>query len=477
MIPRLHPKGHSFKGAAAYLLHDKNQATTSHRVAWVQTHNLATDNPHVGWKVMAATAQSQERLKAQAGIKNTGRKSTAHALHFSLSWTAEEAKGLTREEMLRAAHGALKALSATDRQAIIVSHNDEPHPHVHILLNRVSADDGRILTSSKEKLALSQWAEAYERERGQILCEERAVNNAARQRGEYTRAKARSRAVLGTDKERNAQAADRKEKLAKLARQGREMVARHAAAWQDLEATHNDRTRGIRAASRRSLYQKVLETRARYRENWVQLLREHQEQRAAYDHNEGTLIGRAHNRLRAVDFGAILRAGDRRAAITAAFRALSSSGSGLYALKRTQGAQVTALARRQLREERDAAKECHAERLQQLAENRQHYLALRSTLQLTNSLEQAALRASWESSKRSRGRGDTGTREIATPEPERGNEGNAPNVREAFERAAPGLSETETLRTGGDERARRIAEFRERFNKPRDNSRDRDHDR
>ena len=41
MVPRLHAKGTSFKGASAYLLHDK-AASTSERVAWTDTRNLAT---------------------------------------------------------------------------------------------------------------------------------------------------------------------------------------------------------------------------------------------------------------------------------------------------------------------------------------------------------------------------------------------------------------------------------------------------
>ena len=36
-----------------------------------------------------------------------------------------------------------------------------------------------MLSSSKEKLALSKWAEAYEKERGVVYCEERVLNNQA----------------------------------------------------------------------------------------------------------------------------------------------------------------------------------------------------------------------------------------------------------------------------------------------------------
>ena len=58
MVPKLHAKGSSFKGAALYLLHDKNRAQTGERVAWTETRNLAVDDPETGWRIMAATSAS-----------------------------------------------------------------------------------------------------------------------------------------------------------------------------------------------------------------------------------------------------------------------------------------------------------------------------------------------------------------------------------------------------------------------------------
>lgn len=185
MIPKLHAKGKSFKGAAAYLLHDKNKAATSGRVAWVETVNLATPNPQAAWRVMAATAMGAARLKDEAGVKKSGRSSKDAVLHFSLSW--EPSQKPTREEMSDFAMRAIKALKAGDRQAMIICHTDEKHPHVHVLLNRVSPVDGRMLSSSNEKLALSELALAYEKETGAVLCKEREVNAAKRKKGQHVR--------------------------------------------------------------------------------------------------------------------------------------------------------------------------------------------------------------------------------------------------------------------------------------------------
>ena len=103
---------------------------------------------------MTATALEQSRLKAQAGVKNTGRKSDKHVLHFTLSWHPEQTP--SPEDMASAADGAIAALKAEDRQAIFIAHDDEAHAYVHMMINRVSPIDGRHLSSSKEKLALSQ---------------------------------------------------------------------------------------------------------------------------------------------------------------------------------------------------------------------------------------------------------------------------------------------------------------------------------
>ena len=185
MVPKLHAKGSSFKGAAAYLLHDKDGAATSGRVAWIETVNLATANPQAAWRVMAATAMDAPRLKEQAGVKRTGRTSKEPVLHLTLSWAPDQTPG--PKEMAGFARRAIKALKADDRQAMIICHTDEKHPHVHVLLNRVSPADGRMLSSSNEKLALSALALAYEKECGAIKCKQRELNADKRKKGEHVR--------------------------------------------------------------------------------------------------------------------------------------------------------------------------------------------------------------------------------------------------------------------------------------------------
>jgi Relaxase/Mobilisation nuclease domain len=174
MVPDVAKAGHSFKGAFAYYLHDKRQGDgpqpdTAARVAWTETRNLATDDPETAKRIMVATARRADELKERAGVKATGRKSTAHVYAYALAWHPDEAATLTRAEMVRAADESLRVLGADHLQAVIVAHTDRSHPHVHVILNRVDPETGKMLATSNDFRKLSDWAHRYEKERGQIL--------------------------------------------------------------------------------------------------------------------------------------------------------------------------------------------------------------------------------------------------------------------------------------------------------------------
>ncbi len=313
MVPKIHKRGTSFKGAAAYLLHDTGRAKTSERVAWVEVKNIAANNPDLAWRIMAATSMDQDRLKNQAGVKATGRKSKDHVMHLSLSWHADEKEGLTRAEMMRAANGALRALSASDRQAIIVSHNDRNQPHVHILINRVSPEDGRILSSSKEKENLSRWAESYEKERGEILCTQRALNNAARARGEFKRGKKnKARHIYELEQKAANDNPDKtvlekarkeqREKDAAIAKKARETKAHHLKERRELESRRKTTIAGIRAAAGKEIARLKDQTRQEFRPEWEKLFHEHQVSLQQFEKGEETFLGRISNAAKTIDF-------------------------------------------------------------------------------------------------------------------------------------------------------------------------------
>jgi len=401
VIPKLHAKGGSFHGAALYLLHDK-EAASSDRVAWTETRNLATDNPDAAWRVMAATAMDQARLKEEAGIKSTGRRSKQSVLHLTLSWHPDEAEGLSQEEMMRAAHGAIRALGAGDHQALCVSHDDEPQPHVHILLNRVSPIDGRMLSSSKEKLALSAWAESYERERGEILCEERALNNAARARGQFVRgAKEKPRHIYeleasndnqpGADKLREAQ---RKKDMA-LRKKSTAQAARRKKEWADLIDGHREKKAEIYATAKKRATIARDRVAERFKDDWRQLYHEQNAERRAFALQEQGAMGRAKNALRQVDWRGLLRSGRRGQAIRQAFGLLSSSGVRAEALRCSQQRENLALEKREGAAGKKAVSEAHRVRDRQLENHGGLFSQARSDLILKHGLEGAALKAAW----------------------------------------------------------------------------------
>ncbi|MBZ0146694.1 MAG: relaxase/mobilization nuclease domain-containing protein, partial [Pseudorhodoplanes sp.] len=172
-----------------YVLHDK-QADTNDRVEWVLTHNIA-GHADDAWYEMHETWRNQAKLKENAGLSARGRKNTAPVLHYTLSWHEDDQPD--RQDMTRAALASLKALGLAEHEALIVAHDDTKHRHVHIVANTVHPYTGRTAELKYSKERLSEWALAYEQERGQIRCEERVQNNQKRDELRKARAEERQR--------------------------------------------------------------------------------------------------------------------------------------------------------------------------------------------------------------------------------------------------------------------------------------------
>ncbi len=403
MVPRIHGTGTSFRGLWRYLAHDKG-ADTSDRVVFAETRNLATSNPDVASRVMAATAMDAERLKANAGIRKTGRRSSQSVLHISLSWHESEADELTRDEMLRAANGAIRAIGAEDRQIVIFQHGDEPQPHVHLMINRVSPHDGRMLSSSKQKLRLSEFALSYEEERGQILCENRKLNWDARNRGEYTRgqrAEPRNIFELAANNDNGGPEFDaikkqQRKKDAGIAAKQRAMRQRQAKEMQQLLNRREQDIRSIRSQAKRYVEAAKNQVRVDFQPKWRTLFHEQQADKVLFNQRENKMLGRIRNALRTIDFKAIVSAGDRRKAISEGFQAFGNAGARLEAFKLQQEAESKRLSNRQKRFENEAATPVHVERDRMLQLQRDRFLKERQSLITKHRLEQAGIRTDWK---------------------------------------------------------------------------------
>ena len=406
MIPKV-MKGRSFKGAAAYLLHDTHDHGTAERVTWTQTLNLATRNPDTAWKVMAATAMNAEQLKAEAGIKATGRKTQHSVLHLVLSWHPEEKPHLTREEMSAAAENAIHALGGSDRQALIIGHNDSPHPHIHILLNRHCPATGRILPSSKEKLKLSHWAQTYERTRGKIYCEERVHNNDSRQRGDFTRglrpvprqiveAAKVLRAASNDNPDRLTQLKDaQRQKIRDLGARTRTLKRAHADSWQQLQATDRARRQRLEQQTARALAQARQTLIERYRPLWRDLRAREETARAAFQEREKTQFGRLRNAFKSISTDHSVLEGPKPNIVSHLWRTLTSASDRAAQHERQIQRERSALTAQQRIAIREALIPVHTHH--QLAQRKaaERYRVERMTLIEMQTVERNAMRHEW----------------------------------------------------------------------------------
>lgn len=398
MTPKLVGFGKSFKGLGLYVLHDPDRAQSADRVAWTETRNLGTQDGDLAWRVMAATAMNQAALKRQAGIPNTGRKSKQYVAHLILSWHADEAPELTRDEMMRAANGALKAIGADQHQVLVAAHTDK-QPHLHLVINRVSPTDGRMLNPSHPKLKLSAWAEAYERERGKIYCPARVANNAARRRGEFTRDKKHVPRHIyeleaGNDNRKGFEAERKKQRAldAALARRRRERQSRRQTQWADLHARRQQSITHIKDDNRRQIQQMEAATRERYRPQWLALHHAQREALDQFDRREGNLLGRLQNALQ----GLTVRGARPRDVLSEAYSSIASAGQRRARLLQQQEAEQQQLERTQRREETTQRRALLRTQRDRLVDRRVLFMAERATLILTHDMEDAADRLAWK---------------------------------------------------------------------------------
>lgn len=191
MIAKVNPSGKSFRGLVDYCLGEvqadaeertpEEQARPADRVAWSETVNLPTDDPRKAARMMAATVQYGEDLKRLAGVPDGGRRLEKPVCHLSLSWKEGERPG--RHTMREAALESLRELELERREALIVAHRDSKCAHVHVIVNRVSFEDGRAAKLSRSHSKLSEWAEKYERRSDDIQCPRRVEHNRLRAAG------------------------------------------------------------------------------------------------------------------------------------------------------------------------------------------------------------------------------------------------------------------------------------------------------
>lgn len=288
MTPKVAKLGRSFKGAAAYYLHDKN-AQTSERVGFTETVNINTTDPRIAIAQMIDVAENAEQLKQAAGVKSRG-KAEKPVYTYSLAWKPGQEP--TKAEQIEAARETLQALGIADRQALIVAHTDTDHPHVHVIVNLVSLENGKVATLGRDHNTLSRWAQAYEERTGQIVCPRRVENNAARDRGEYVKDRSPDRREhVAWQKQRTAELWNQFRVDRQHARDDRK--PQYDALWQQKEE---------RFATRRA------EVKQLYKPIWRDVFKRQREELKRYDSSLTARIGYALNQDKESRPRAILKA-------------------------------------------------------------------------------------------------------------------------------------------------------------------------
>ena len=378
MVPKIAQRGTSFKGALAYYLHDKRQEgevdrQTNERVAWTETRGFYKDNlnPELAGRVMAATAMDQDRLKAEAGVRNTGQKSKGAVYAYSIAWHPDENGKIDRAEMLKAADQSLKAIGAQDRQAILVAHNDEAHPHVHVIVNLVSQEDGRNLSVHADRNKLSAWALSYRKERGEekLYCPKRCerAETAARKRSGETvdfvaGEKSRSRSVEKDFK--RAKAANENEALSVRDKQkakdsalsvaGKSQAHRHKREWVDLDDRYKHKKRQIITNAKEIANDTEDQIKEQYSPLFRELYRNQYKENQIFNKRETKVFGKIENALYVVANRREIDPDNSRGLMGHAFNFLTSKKARANALEKLHKVEVRHLGKHQ-REEIGAA--------------------------------------------------------------------------------------------------------------------------
>lgn len=180
MVPNI-KNGSSFLGAGKYYLHDKAASRdvsnhlkpkTDERVSFMDTRNCVNNDPELALHEMWATAERREALKMAAGVRRGGQTGSDQVVKtISLSWHPTEKP--SPEQMIEAADQFIAKMGWQEHQAVYIGHNDTAHPHIHIILNRVHPETGRMLDDRNDYKRAQGWALEYEKEHGRILCEKR----------------------------------------------------------------------------------------------------------------------------------------------------------------------------------------------------------------------------------------------------------------------------------------------------------------
>ena len=122
--------GGSFGGTVGYVMKEQSRVLEARGV----------EPP--GVREMVEDFEDQARLNPRLQ-QNVG--------HISLSFSPEDAPKLTDERMTQIAREYMQKMGITDTQYLLVRHLDQPHPHCHLVYNRVG-NNGQTISDRNIKI-------------------------------------------------------------------------------------------------------------------------------------------------------------------------------------------------------------------------------------------------------------------------------------------------------------------------------------
>ena len=133
-------KSRSFESLGKYLVNAKD-GDEQDRVAWSASRNLPTDDPELAARIMRATAAQNVRVDQPV-------------YHLTISF--DPGDPVDRGTMERIADRVIATLGLKEHQVVIVAHADREHPHMHLLINRVHPETGKVWSQWQDYAAIQR---------------------------------------------------------------------------------------------------------------------------------------------------------------------------------------------------------------------------------------------------------------------------------------------------------------------------------
>jgi len=151
-VPNRQPE--SFKASSLYLA-GQVKGLSPDRVEFVQGHNLYTTDPRAAAAVMDATAAQNHRCKTPA-------------YHFIITFDPKDAEaGKVSKEVKRdLARKVIDDMGLSEHQALVYSHQDTDHPHLHFLVNRIHPSRHKAYNRHRDGTRLAGIVQERARELG-----------------------------------------------------------------------------------------------------------------------------------------------------------------------------------------------------------------------------------------------------------------------------------------------------------------------